>query len=179
MLYCNGLPTHVSLSRINAACGLALDLIVLEAQQQVFSVLEYTEGKVSRIHPAGQKTRFSFFVKSHSPISDQACWPLPDFGLVSLLLVLFLLSLFFLFLQELNTFIWNIVIWARGFPHSSVGKKICPQCRRPGFYSSVGKIPWRRKWQPTPVFLPGDSHGQRSLAGYCPWGRKSRTWVSD
>ena len=36
----------------------------------------------------------------------------------------------------------------------------------------VGKIPWRRKWQPTPVFLPGISHGQRSLAGYSPWGCK-------
>ena len=34
----------------------------------------------------------------------------------------------------------------------------------------VGKIPWRRKWQPTPVFLPGESHGQRSLVGYNPWG---------
>ena len=38
---------------------------------------------------------------------------------------------------------------------------------------SVGrKIPWRRKWQPTPVFLPGESHGQRSLAGYSPRGHK-------
>ena len=36
----------------------------------------------------------------------------------------------------------------------------------------VGKIPWSRKWQPTPVFLPGESHGQRSLAGYSPWGCK-------
>ena len=36
----------------------------------------------------------------------------------------------------------------------------------------VGKIPWRRKWQPTPVFLPGKSHGQRSLAGYSSWGHK-------
>ena len=36
----------------------------------------------------------------------------------------------------------------------------------------VGKIPWRRKWQPTPVFLPEESHGQRSLGGYSPWGRK-------
>ena len=33
-------------------------------------------------------------------------------------------------------------------------------------------IHWRRKWQPTPVFLPGESHGQRSLAGYSPWGHK-------
>ena len=36
----------------------------------------------------------------------------------------------------------------------------------------VGKIPWRRKWQPTPVFLPGESQGQRSRASYCPWGHK-------
>jgi len=36
----------------------------------------------------------------------------------------------------------------------------------------VGKIPWRRAWQPTPVFLPGESHGQGSLAGYSPWGCK-------
>ena len=37
---------------------------------------------------------------------------------------------------------------------------------------------WRRKWQPTPVFLPGESHRQRSLAGYSPWGRRSRTRLS-
>ena len=37
---------------------------------------------------------------------------------------------------------------------------------------TVGKVPWRRKWQPTPVFLPRESRGQRSLAGYSPWGRK-------
>ena len=36
----------------------------------------------------------------------------------------------------------------------------------------VGKIPWRRKWQLTPVFLPGESHRQRSLVGYSPWGLK-------
>ena len=38
--------------------------------------------------------------------------------------------------------------------------------------SWVGKMSWRRKWQPTPVFLPGKSHGWRSLVGYSPWGRK-------
>ena len=41
----------------------------------------------------------------------------------------------------------------------------------PGFDPWVGKIPWRRKWHPTPVFLPGESHGRRSLVGYSPWGR--------
>ena len=49
------------------------------------------------------------------------------------------------------------------------------QCRRPGFYPRVRKTPWRRKWQLTPVFLPGKSHGQRSLVGYSLWGHKSRT----
>ena len=44
--------------------------------------------------------------------------------------------------------------------------------RRRGFYLGVGKIPWRRKWQSTPVFLPGESHGWRSLAGYSPWSHK-------
>ena len=42
----------------------------------------------------------------------------------------------------------------------------------PGFDPWVGKIPWRRKWQPAPVFLPGESHGPRSLVGYCPWDHK-------
>ena len=43
---------------------------------------------------------------------------------------------------------------------------------RSGFDPWVGKIPWRRKWQPTPVFLPGKSHGWRSLAGYNLWGHE-------
>ena len=46
------------------------------------------------------------------------------------------------------------------------------QCGRPGFEPWVGKIPWRRKWQPTPVLLPGTSHGWRILVGYSSWGRK-------
>ena len=52
------------------------------------------------------------------------------------------------------------------------GKRICLQSGRHGFDPWVRKIPWRRKWQPTPVLLPGESHGQRSLAGYSPWGHK-------
>ena len=50
--------------------------------------------------------------------------------------------------------------------------KLCLQCGRPGFNPWVGKISCRRKWQPTTVFLPGKSHGWRSLVGYSPWGRK-------
>ena len=44
----------------------------------------------------------------------------------------------------------------------------CKRCKRHEFDPWVGKIPWRRAWQSTPVFLPGESHGQRSLAGYSP-----------
>ena len=53
------------------------------------------------------------------------------------------------------------------------------QCGRPGFDPWVRKIPWRRKWQPTPVFLPGESHGRRSLVGYNPRVAKSRTQLSN
>ena len=49
---------------------------------------------------------------------------------------------------------------------------VAQMVKNPGFNPWVGKIPWRRKWQPAPVFLPGESHGQRSLAGYSPWGHK-------
>jgi len=50
--------------------------------------------------------------------------------------------------------------------------RICLQCSIPKFDPWVGKIPWRRKWQPTPVFSPRESHGQRSLVGYSPWDCK-------
>ena len=43
-----------------------------------------------------------------------------------------------------------------------------PETQETGFDSWIGKIPWSRKWEPTPVFLLGKSHGQRSLAGYSP-----------
>ena len=53
------------------------------------------------------------------------------------------------------------------------GKNICLQCRRPGFADPwLGKIPWRRAWQVPPVFLPGKSHGQRSLVDYSLWVHK-------
>ena len=58
------------------------------------------------------------------------------------------------------------------FPSGSDGRSICLQWRRPRFNLWVRKIPWRRKWQPTPVLLPGKSHGWRGLVGYSPWGHK-------
>ena len=58
----------------------------------------------------------------------------------------------------------------RRFPWRFSGKESTCQCRGLGFNPWIGKIPCRRKWQPTPVFLPGESHGQRSLVGYSWWG---------
>ena len=55
-----------------------------------------------------------------------------------------------------------------GFPGGVVVKNL-PVSE---FESSVGNIPWSRKWQPTPVVLPGKLHGQRSLGGYSPWDCK-------
>ena len=72
--------------------------------------------------------------------------------------------------REMSTF-WSLL----GFPGGSEVKPsawVCLQCGRPGFDPSVGKIPWRRKWQPNPVFLPGESHGRRSLVDYSQWGPK-------
>ena len=77
--------------------------------------------------------------------------------------------------------IWIKCILFLDFPGDSVDKRIhlqCRRCRRCRFDPWVRKIPWRRKWQPTPVFLPGTFHGQRSLACYSPWGPKDWTQLS-
>ena len=63
----------------------------------------------------------------------------------------------------------------QGFPGGASGKESACQCRRHkrcGFNPRARKIPWNRKWQPAPVFLPGKFNGQRSLVGYYPWGCK-------
>ena len=62
--------------------------------------------------------------------------------------------------------------FTEGLPGVSDSKSICLQCGRPGFDPWVGKVPWRRKWQSTPVLLPGKAHGWRNLVGYSPWGCK-------
>ena len=70
------------------------------------------------------------------------------------------------------------------FPGSPSGRECTCKCRRrkrSGFDPWVRKIPWRRKWQPILVFLPGESHGQRNLEGYSPWGCKeldTTEWLS-
>ena len=71
-----------------------------------------------------------------------------------------------------NSFLYRM---RKRFPGGASGKEPTCQCRRQKrcrLGPWVGKIPWRRAWQPTPVLSPGESHVQRSLAGYSPWGRK-------
>ena len=66
-------------------------------------------------------------------------------------------------LNYILEYLWKIF---KGLPKWLGGKESACQCRRCGFHPWVRKIPWRRKWQPIPVFLPGKSHGQRSPADY-------------
>ena len=76
---------------------------------------------------------------------------------------------------DLGSLANNLVsIFEGGYPGGSDGKKkkICLQCRRPRFHPWVRKIHCRREWLPTPVYLPREFYGQRSLAGYSPWGLK-------
>ena len=67
---------------------------------------------------------------------------------------------------------WSWCMILLGFPGCSVGKESACNARNPGSIPGWGRFPWRRKWQPTPKFLPGEFHGQRSLVGYSPWDHK-------
>ena len=72
------------------------------------------------------------------------------------------------FVSKVMSLLFNMLSFG-AFPGGASGKEPACQCRRHkrcGFNPWVGKIHWRRKWQPTPAFLPGESHGQRSLTGY-------------
>ena len=63
----------------------------------------------------------------------------------------------------------QVVLVAKNLP-ANAGDVRDVETKRHRFDPRVGEIPWRRAWQPTPVFLPGETHGQRSLAGYSSWG---------
>ena len=71
---------------------------------------------------------------------------------------------------------FSLVTSLKGFPGSSVVKNPPANTGDEGSISELGRSDWRMKWQPAAVFLPGDSHGQRSLAGFSPWGHKRVGW---
>ena len=60
-------------------------------------------------------------------------------------------------------------MYVYGFPGDSDGKESACNAGDPDSIPGSGRFPWRREWLPTPVFLPGEFHGQRSLEGYSPW----------
>jgi len=125
----------------------------------------------------------------HSPTSDwapflwagQPCWAGPLLTLLRLqswgcvtMICLFHPQTPALLNVPLNHFC--IELFGRvGLPRWFSGSKIflkCKRCRRPRFDPWVRKVPWRRAGQPPPVFLPGECHGQRRLAGYSAWDHK-------
>ena len=76
--------------------------------------------------------------------------------------------------------LWSNCHILKFFGGSDSKESICLQCGRPGFDPWVGKIPWRRKWLSTPVFLSGGFQGQRSLASYKPWlERVGQDWATN
>ena len=86
-------------------------------------------------------------------------------------------SLSFTLIQEQESYLLSsdyLYQHMQGFPGDSDAKDSACNAGNPGLDPWVGKIPWIRKWQPTPVFLTGKSPGQRSLVGYNPWGRRVR-----
>ena len=95
-----------------------------------------------------------------------------QFQVVYPFLLFFVSSLLF----PLTHFAWNtnqrLFCNHKGLAQWLKWQRICLQFRRPRLDPWAGKIHWRRKWQPNPVFLPGEVHGQRRLAGYSPWGCK-------
>ena len=81
-----------------------------------------------------------------------------------------LIFIFYAFPHQISRRLYILLL-----PRWSSGKEStcqCRRCKRCRFDSWVQKIPWSRKWQLTPIFLPEKFHGQRSPVGYSPWGRK-------
>ena len=76
-------------------------------------------------------------------------------------------------LRVIGAISFNVYMYLTvGFPGGSDGRESACNAGTPRFDPWLGKIAWRRAWQPMPVFLPTESHGQRSLVGYHPWGHK-------
>ena len=110
-----------------------------------------THLKGNKITESGISFCFNSHVYSHSPLPS---WP----EAANIMNLVWVLSVYFK-----NTFKYTYT--SLGLPRWLSGKESACWCRRCGFDPCTGRIPWRRKWQPTPVFLPGKSHRQKSLAG--------------
>ena len=72
-----------------------------------------------------------------------------------------------------------LTAWVLAFPSGLDGEESACQCKRHRVNPWVGKIPWKREWLSSPVFLPGESHGRRSVVGYSLWAHKQLDTLSD
>ena len=143
----------------------------------MFSSVQFSRSVVSNsLRPHGlQPTSFPVHHNSWSLlkfISIESVMPSNHIILWSPLLLLpSIFSKIRVFSNELVLCIrWSKPSWCSGKESACQNRRE----KRHRFNPWVGKIPWRRKWQPTPAFLPGKFHGQRSLAGYSPWGWRVR-----
>ena len=123
--------------------------------------LVYSQLAMQPSPPCNLRTFFSSPKETHNP--------------QHILLLLFFQPLVITYLHLSLNLAFNLdeIIQYVSFPGGASGKEPacqCRRCKRCRFDPWAGKILWRRTWQPTPVFLPGESYGQRSLAGYSPRG---------
>ena len=123
--------------------------------------------KPGRLQSMGPQRTGHNWVLTHSGISSYKEW---------ILCALFIIAMFVQFYKHWKHWWIDARSYARRLPWWLSGKESACQCRRPGFNPWVRKIPWRRKWQPNPVFLPGKFQDKGALWGYSPWGHKSQIW---
>ena len=124
-----------------------------------FTISQTLLNPVSSVWVTGQKSGLYLMLKFSLSVIPLSISFINPFSMC----VLFQTPCHFVFLQLARAFL--------GFTYGASGKEPASQCRRykrHEFYPWVRKIPWRRKWQPTPIFLPKESQGRRSLTGYSP-----------
>ena len=125
----------------------------------------------------GEFSNFIFFNVavqiSPGPLIEEAVF-LPLYLLASLVIDWLTISAWVYFWTVFFSIDWCVFFCASTILSCGlVGKESACNTGDPGLIPGLRRFPWRRKWQPTAVFLPGKSHGQRSPVGYSPWGHKS------
>ena len=131
----------------------------LRSRSQQGHVPSKKQARIYSRHLSQTVVSLAFFVLYLAIIMCISSYHLPVYACLSL-------CLNFPFLQGHSSY------WTRTHSYDLIFHLRSLQCRRLGFNPWVGNIPWRREELPTPVFLPGKFHGQKSLAGYSPWRRK-------
>ena len=175
-----GLCCYTGFSLVTASWGYSPVLIVVTTHCRAQAQWLWHMGLVAPQHVGSSRTK------------DQTCVSyigrqIPYHWATREVLYIYLLTIWSSYLQTVfshfpNIYIYIFSIAYLGFPDGTSCKESTYQCRwhkRCEFDPWMRKIPWRRAWQPTPVFLSGESHGQRSLASYNPWSRKESDMTGD